>query len=63
MYCQRKLLLSCNTITNALLQETVEKKHGIFHTKKNMQLDENKYKWNSQKINCVVTTDIDATVP
>lgn len=34
MHCHRKLLLSCNTMVNALLQEIVQKKHVIFHTRK-----------------------------
>lgn len=34
MYCQRKLLFSCNTTANALLQEIVKKKHVVFHTRK-----------------------------
>lgn len=34
-----------------------------FILEKDIQLDENKYEWNFENINCVLTIDIDATTP
>lgn len=43
-------------------REQLRKNMQYFILEKDMQLDENKYEWNFENINCVVTIDIDATI-